>query len=279
KIWSAENAQTTITGGIGANYDLSENWNIFANGLGNFADVSTNYYANVGLMYRFGCTNNKTKKEKSIREYLQDVQKELKQKDEEINNLKEANKEIENKEQELQLKEQEIQNKEQELENKELEIQGKEQEISDMKEREQELQKKINEYEAKVVSEQEAQKMKEKTIKSIRLEGTPTFRFGTAQLNNKGKESLKSVAKELEQYPDADILIEGHTDSIGKDDVNQKLSEERATAAAATLEKYYGVKNKISVIGKGEKEPIASNDTIEGRAKNRRVEIIITTAE
>ena len=148
-----------------------------------------------------------------------------------------------------------------------------------MKEREKELQKKIDEYEAKIVSEQEAEKMKEKTIKSIRLEGTPTFRFGTSKLNNKGKESLKSVAKELEQYPDADILIEGHTDSVGKDEVNQKLSEERAAATAATLEKYYGVKNNISVIGKGEKEPIASNDTAEGRAKNRRVEIIITTAE
>ena len=132
KIWSAENAQTTITGGIGADYDLSKNWTIFANGLGNFADVTTNYYANVGLMYKFNCVNDKKKKEDSTKEYLQELQNRLREKDKEIGNLKEANKEIENKEQELQIKEpeiqskeQEIQDKEQELENKELEIQGK----------------------------------------------------------------------------------------------------------------------------------------------------------
>ena len=111
------------------------------------------------------------------------------------------------------------------------------------------------------------------------MEGKPTFKFGTSELNNNGKESLKKVAKELENYPDADLLIEGHTDSVGPEDVNQRISEERAAAMATSLKKDYRVPNDISVIGKGEKEPIASNATKEGRAKNRRVEIILTTAE
>ena len=120
--------------------------------------------------------------------------------------------------------------------------------------------------------------MKEKTIKTMRISG-PTFKFGTTQLSADGKGKLKEVAQELKNNPEAAVLIEGHTDSVGSEDVNQKLSEQRAASVATSLKKDYRVPNDISVIGKGEKEPIASNATKEGRAKNRRVEIILTTAE
>ena len=265
---------------MGADFAISDAWTIFANGLASFADKSNNYYGNIGLMYKFGCPNNKSKKEEVLRQYLRDVQGELKQKDEEISQLrKDANGEMQNKEDELKNKEKELKDKEKEIQNKEKEIQDKEKELNEMKEKEKELQKRIDEYEAKVVSEQEAQKMKEKTIKNIKLKNKPTFIFGTDKLDKKGKESLKEVAKELESYPDADVLIEGHTDSVGSDSVNQKISEKRAAAIARTLNVEYGAKNNISVIGKGEKEPIASNATEAGRAQNRRVEIILTTAE
>ncbi|MBR3655010.1 MAG: OmpA family protein, partial [Elusimicrobia bacterium] len=247
KIWSAENAQTTITGGIGANYDLSENWNIFANGLGNFADVSTNYYANVGLMYKFGCPNNKKVTD-------EDVEKISAMLNDKITSEQMLKKDLEKK-------------------NKEL------QEAAD---REKELKDKVQKYEenvANIVTEEKATKMKQKTIKTFKLGEKPTFVFGTDQLNNNGKESLRQVAAELENYPDAEVLIEGHTDNVGSDEVNQRISENRAASVANTLKKDYKVKNPIAVIGKGKKEPIASNDTAEGRAKNRRVEIIITTAE
>ncbi|MBR3654680.1 MAG: autotransporter domain-containing protein [Elusimicrobia bacterium] len=273
KIRSAELDKFSYGGGLGADYDLSENWNIFANGLASFADKSNNYYGNIGIIYKFGCANNKSKRENETKQYLQVVKNELKEKDEELSKMKKLSNE------ELQNKEQELINKEQELKNKEKEIQQKEQELNDAMNREKELQKRIDEYEAKVVSEQEAQKMKEKTIKNIKLKNKPTFIFGTDKLDKKGKESLKEVAKELENYPDADVLIEGHTDSVGSDSVNQKISEKRAAAIARTLNVEYGVKNNISVIGKGEKEPIASNETEAGRAQNRRVEIILTTAE
>ncbi len=231
-IRSAENARTTLMGGIGADYDLSENWTIFANGLGNFADVSTNYYANVGLAYRFGCKNNKPGTDEDTAALL--------------------NEKI--------------------AENEELK-----KELEEAKAREKELQDKLQQ-EAKVVSEEEAQQMKENTIKSIKISG-PTFNFGTTELSESGKEKLKDVVEEIKNYPDADILIEGHTDNIGKEDYNQKLSERRASSIATVLKKDYQIPNDISIIGKGEKEPIATNDTKEGRAQNRRVEIIITTAD
>jgi len=244
KIWSAENAQTTITGGIGVDYDLSENWNIFANGLGNFADVATNYYANVGLMYKFGCINNK----KVTDEDVEKITAMLNDKITEEEALKE-------------------------------EMKNKEKELNDAKEREKELQNRIQKYEANVVSEQEAEKMKNKKIKTFKLGEKPTFVFGTDKLNNNGVESLKQVATELENYPDAEVLVEGHTDNVGGDEVNQVISEKRAASVATSLKKDYGVRNNIAVIGKGKSEPIASNDTAEGRAKNRRVEITITTAD
>ena len=231
-IRSAKNARTTLMGGIGADYDLSENWTIFANGLGNFADVSTNYYANVGLAYRFGCKNNKPGTDEDTAALL--------------------NEKI--------------------AENEELK-----KELEEARAREKELQDKLQQ-EAKVVSEEEAQQMKENTIKSIKISG-PTFNFGTTELSESGKEKLKDVVEEIKNYPDADILIEGHTDNIGKEDYNQKLSERRASSIATALKKDYQIPNDISIIGKGEKEPIATNDTKEGRAQNRRVEIIITTAE
>ena len=244
KIWSAENAQTTITGGIGVDYDLSENWNIFANGLGNFANVATNYYANVGLMYKFGCINNKKVTD-------EDVEKITAMLNDKITEEEALKKEIDEKDKEL----------------------------NDAKEREKELQNRIQKYEANVVSEQEAEKMKNKKIKTFKLGEKPTFVFGTDQLNNNGKTSLKQVATELENYPDAEVLVEGHTDNVGSDEVNQVISEKRASSVATSLKKDYGVRNNIAVIGKGKSEPIASNDTAEGRAQNRRVEITITTAD
>ena len=99
------------------------------------------------------------------------------------------------------------------------------------------------------------------------------------ELENDNNDILEKKKKELDKkYQEMKKdLLKDRDNQLNI--IIQKLSEERATAAAATLEKYYGVKNKISVIGKGEKEPIASNATEAGRAQNRRVEIILTTAE
>ena len=251
KIRSAEMGKLSYGGGLGADYELSKAWTVFANGLASFADNSTNYYGNIGLMYKFGCVNN----EKKTDEDVEKISAVLNDKITEEEMLK------------------------RDLKNKEKELAKKDKELADAKAREKELQDRIQKYEANIVSAEQAQQMKEKTIKTFRLGEKPTFVFGTDKLNKSGKESLKQVATELENYPDAEVLVEGHTDNVGSDEINQKISEQRASSVATALKKDYGVKNNISAIGKGKTEPIASNATAEGRAKNRRVEVILTTAE
>jgi OOP family OmpA-OmpF porin len=73
-------------------------------------------------------------------------------------------------------------------------------------------------------------------------------------------------------------VVEGHTDSNGNDASNQKLSQDRAESVRAYLVQR-GVKSeRITAVGKGESTPVATNDTTEGRANNRRVEIIVQKA-
>lgn len=110
----------------------------------------------------------------------------------------------------------------------------------------------------------------------ITLEGAVLFVSGKAELLPLAKQKLDEVAKALTDLdPKQTITVEGHTDSRGADDMNQKLSEERASAVRAYLVER-GVKpDRIKSVGRGESNPIASNDTPEGRANNRRVEIVI----
>jgi outer membrane protein OmpA-like peptidoglycan-associated protein len=90
---------------------------------------------------------------------------------------------------------------------------------------------------------------------------------------------LTKLAEILVKYEDTDILLEGHTDSSGADDYNQALSERRAAAVKAFLVTH-GVKGaRMTTIGYGETQPIADNQTVEGRQANRRVEAAIMANE
>jgi len=110
----------------------------------------------------------------------------------------------------------------------------------------------------------------------ITLEGAVLFVSGKAELLPLAKQKLDEVAKALTDLDAKQtITVEGHTDSRGADDMNLKLSEDRANAVRAYLVER-GVKpDRIKSVGRGEATPIASNDTPEGRANNRRVEIVI----
>jgi len=90
---------------------------------------------------------------------------------------------------------------------------------------------------------------------------------------------LVQFAKGLSDNPSALVKVVGHTDSVGTDGNNQRLSVERADAVRDLLEDRGVGKSRIDVAGRGEREPIASNDTAEGRAKNRRVEIFLREPE
>jgi OOP family OmpA-OmpF porin len=108
------------------------------------------------------------------------------------------------------------------------------------------------------------------TLKAeIRLEGV-VFETGKATLLPASIPTLESAVATLKRYPDLRIEVAGHTDSRGAEAYNQDLSNRRANAVADYL-RNAGVTNSITARGYGESEPIASNDTDEGRQQNRRV--------
>jgi OOP family OmpA-OmpF porin len=89
------------------------------------------------------------------------------------------------------------------------------------------------------------------------------------------EEELNGLANYLERHPEIRIKIVGHTDSVGKDEANQKLSEGRAEAVMKDLIRRGIDPSRLEAEGRGETEPIDTNDTEEGRQNNRRVEIHI----
>ncbi len=99
------------------------------------------------------------------------------------------------------------------------------------------------------------------------------FDFDKAVLKADGKAKLDDLVGKVKAINLEVIIAVGHTDSVGSDAYNQKLSVRRAEAVKAYLASKGIEKNRIYTEGKGEKQPIADNQTKEGRAKNRRVEI------
>jgi len=107
------------------------------------------------------------------------------------------------------------------------------------------------------------------------MPGDVTFEIDSAALDSKFFEVLDSVALVLDEYKSTLVSVAGYTDSTGTADHNQVLSEKRATTVAMYLNGKGIAKERLSAIGHGEAKPVAGNDTVEGRAKNRRVEITL----
>lgn len=104
-----------------------------------------------------------------------------------------------------------------------------------------------------------------------------TFAFNSAQLSPETVPTLQQLAEALKsgELETSCIQIEGHTDSIGRDSYNLRLSQRRAESVVRYLVQQMGVKaDRVSAAGKGEQEPIATNATDAGRQKNRRVQIV-----
>ena len=99
------------------------------------------------------------------------------------------------------------------------------------------------------------------------------FDFDKSVLKPEGKAKLDDLVSKVKNINLEVIIAVGHTDSVGTDAYNQKLSVRRAEAVKAYLVSKGVEKNRVYTEGKGEKQPIADNKTKEGRAKNRRVEI------
>ena len=105
------------------------------------------------------------------------------------------------------------------------------------------------------------------------------FAYDSDAVTGAARTNLTQLAQSLQKYGDTDVLIVGHTDATGSDNYNQGLSERRANSAAAFLASQGIGRARVQTAGRGELEPIESNDTAEGRAQNRRVEIVIVANE
>lgn len=109
----------------------------------------------------------------------------------------------------------------------------------------------------------------------VKFDSGILFGFDQSALTQNAMQNIDNLAASLIKYPNTDIMVIGHTDAVGSDAYNLKLSRERAEAVRAYAISKGVDANRLKTVGKGESEPIASNDTDDGKAKNRRVEIVI----
>ena len=113
---------------------------------------------------------------------------------------------------------------------------------------------------------------------TVAISSDVLFDSSSSELDEAAKSALDEAARRIESHEPGPVTVIGHTDSVDSDASNLTLSKERAAAVATALEKRLDTSDyELSTDGKGEAEPIASNDTEDGKALNRRVEIVLET--
>lgn len=131
-----------------------------------------------------------------------------------------------------------------------------------------ELQRQIDELEAKA------------TERGLVLTlGDVLFATGSASIQGGSNQNLEKLVNFLNQYPERQVLIEGHTDNVGSAELNRNLSRQRAESVRRYLESRGVDGRRLSVTGYGFERPVASNDSATGRQQNRRVEVIIQNGQ
>ena len=120
----------------------------------------------------------------------------------------------------------------------------------------------------------EIQRIKDDTLKLV-LNDDVSFDFNSAEIKPSFYSSLDKVNHVLSQYSSSNITIVGHTDSKGSESYNQLLSERRAEAVRIYLRSGGVTATRLSIQGEGELQPRASNESSEGRSRNRRVELLV----
>ncbi|HET8735656.1 MAG TPA: OmpA family protein [Pricia sp.] len=105
------------------------------------------------------------------------------------------------------------------------------------------------------------------------------FDTNKSAVEGTSEETLNKMAGILKEYPKSNILVEGHTDSAGPDDYNMNLSKQRATSVSDYLLSQGIDKSRLTTKWYGENQPVADNETKEGKSKNRRVEMAIVASE
>lgn len=110
---------------------------------------------------------------------------------------------------------------------------------------------------------------------TLNMPSNITFALNSADLNSQFYSALDGVSMVLKEYNKTVIEVAGHTDSTGSEEYNRALSERRAQSVASYLSSHGVSSQRLITVGAGEAYPIASNDTEQGRAANRRVELTI----
>ncbi len=113
----------------------------------------------------------------------------------------------------------------------------------------------------------------------LNMPGNLTFNTNSADIQSSFYDVLNSVASVLKEFKKSQVQVTGHTDSVGSSESNQSLSERRAHSVANYLIAQSIAPQRFYVSGMGETQPIASNDTPQGREQNRRVEVQIISDE
>ena len=113
----------------------------------------------------------------------------------------------------------------------------------------------------------------------VTFESGILFKINSASLSDVSKKSLKEFAAQMKDLPDTDVIVLGHTDNTGSDEYNEKLSLQRAQTVADYLKTCGISADRMTSEGMSYHMPVASNETAEGRAQNRRVEVYISANE
>ncbi len=104
------------------------------------------------------------------------------------------------------------------------------------------------------------------------------FGFDSAELSEAATKNLEFFAESMNRYTGTNVVIIGHTDAVGSEEYNQALSERRAESVASFIKQQNVAGQRVRTMGMGEIDPIASNDTEEGRRRNRRVVMVIAAS-
>ena len=127
----------------------------------------------------------------------------------------------------------------------------------------------------KMFARNEARVFREGDTIILRLVGL-SFDSGKSQIKPQGVNLLRKVEKAIDVFPQSEMVIEGHTDSFGGDESNQRLSQDRANAVQQYMVNAMRIPSyRLIATGYGETNPVANNETEAGRARNRRIDIVI----
>jgi outer membrane protein OmpA-like peptidoglycan-associated protein len=113
----------------------------------------------------------------------------------------------------------------------------------------------------------------------VTFESGILFETNSSTLNTSSQQALTKFAQSLQNNPETNLAISGHTDNTGNDAINQPLSERRAESVSNFLVGKGVGRNRMTTVGNGSNQPVADNNTAEGRQQNRRVEVVIVANE